>query len=113
MDGDVQSGADICLQVLEERLERLQLGFRSLFQSTTQSFEQFADLPLVVRLATPERQRRPQRLADFLQQFLQRPTGPGGGILDVPTVEPLAGMLEDVPGFILRRPRPGRRGSRT
>ena len=107
MDGDVQRGADVRLQILEERLERLQLGFRSLLQRAPHSLEQFADLPLVVRLAAPEGERRPQRLAHLLQQFLQRATRPGGGIVDVPALESLAGIPENVRRFILRRPRPG------
>ena len=113
MDGNVQRRADVRLEILEERLERLQLGLRALFQRTPQPLEQLADLPLVVRLAAPEGQRRPQRLAHLLQQFLERATCLGRGIVDVPALEPLAGVPKNVRRFILRRPRARTRSSRT
>ena len=87
-------------------------GVSLALSGTPQSLEQFADLPPVVRLATPEGQRRPQRLTYLLQQFLQRPTRPGGGIVDVPAFSRSRASWR-CPSFHTASSSAPRRGSRT
>ena len=58
---------DRALHVVEE-------GLCPLLQHPADAFEKLADLALVIRLASPEGERRPQGFADLLQQFLQRAT---------------------------------------
>src|SRR5213593_94837 len=66
VDCHVERRPDVGLQVHQERLERLQQKLRPLRQRTPYSLEKLADLPLVVRLAASEGERRPQGLADLL-----------------------------------------------
>src|SRR5262245_38411753 len=80
---DVQGRTDICLHVLEQRLDRLEQAFRPLFERAADAFEQLSDFPLVVRLTAAERQRGPERLADFLQQFLEAAARLGGRAVNV------------------------------
>ena len=106
MNRNVQGRADVGFQVLEEWLDRLQQGLRSFLQRAPHSLEKLADFPLVVCLATPERERCPQRLTDFLQEFLECATRLGRSAMDVPALESLTCMMEHAGRFILRRPRP-------
>ena len=102
---DVQRRPDVRLEVLEKRLDRFQHGFGPLFQRTSNAFEQLADFPPVIRLAAPEGKRRPQCLADLLQQLLERATGFRGRPLNVPAIEPLPRVLENPRRLIQRCPR--------
>src|SRR5688572_18350557 len=61
MGRDVERGSHVRLQVLEQRLEPVQHGLGPLLQRTPDSPEQLANLPLVVRLASPEWPRGPKR----------------------------------------------------
>ena len=114
MGRDVQRGADVRFQVLEERLDRLQQGLRALLQRAPDSLEQLADLPLVVGLAAPERERCPERLADLLQQLLERAPRLGRGARERPRFSSRSrAAAENARRFVLRRPRPRHRSSRT
>ena len=107
MDLDVQRRAHVCFQVLEERLDRLQKRLGLILQRTPQPLEELANLALVVRLASSKRQRCPERLADLLQELLQRAPRLGGRAMDVAAVEPFARRCENARRFILVRSRPG------
>ena len=94
MGRHVERGSDVRFEVLEKRLERVQHGLRPLLQHAPDSLEELADLPLVVGLAPPERERRPERLADFLQKLFEGAPRLGRRALNVPVLEPLPGTGE-------------------
>ena len=83
MGGDVQRRADIRFQVLDDGLDCRQLGLGVLLERTAETHEQLTDLALVVGLAAAERERCPERLADLLQQLLERAAPFRRGALDV------------------------------
>ena len=101
----VQRGSDVRLQILEERLDRVQHGLGSLLQSASNSLEELADLPLIVRLAAAKGEGCPQSLANFLQQFLQRASGFRCGAVNVPALESFLSAPQNAGRFILRRSR--------
>src|SRR5688572_8573531 len=105
MGRDVERSADVRLQVLEQRLECVQHGLRPLLQRTPDSPEQLTNLPLVVRLASPEWQRRPQRLANLLQELFEGAPRLGGRALNIAVVEPLPGTPENSRSPVVRGPR--------
>ena len=84
----------------EERVQGFREGPRALFQRPPDPLEQLTISRL--SFAWPAgRGAAPQRLAHLLKQFLQRPSCLGGRVVDVPVLESLAGVSQDVPGSIL------------
>ena len=105
---DVQRRTDICLQVLEQRLDRLEQAFRPLFERAPDAFEQLPDFPLVVRLTAAERERGPESLAHFLQQLLEAASRLGGRTVNVPVLETVPGGRKNPRCSVPRRPWAGR-----